>query len=50
MQQNKQLFVWNDPQGNPPPADVVIPRIEGVQRRMEQLDLGFGAHRGVQLP
>ncbi|WP_067168739.1 Rieske 2Fe-2S domain-containing protein [Microtetraspora niveoalba] len=30
MEQNRQLFVWNDPQGNPPPPDVVIPRIEGA--------------------
>ena len=27
--QDGMLFVWNDPEGNPPPADVVIPRIEG---------------------
>ncbi|QWF76905.1 Rieske 2Fe-2S domain-containing protein [Amycolatopsis sp. CA-230715] len=30
MEENKQLFVWNDPEGNPPPDDVVIPRIDGV--------------------
>jgi 3-ketosteroid 9alpha-monooxygenase subunit A len=30
MEENKQFFVWNDPQGNPPPHDVVIPRIDGV--------------------
>jgi 3-ketosteroid 9alpha-monooxygenase subunit A len=30
MEENKQLFVWHDPQGNPPPPDVVIPRIDGV--------------------
>jgi 3-ketosteroid 9alpha-monooxygenase subunit A len=29
LEQNKQLFVWNDPQGNAPAADVTIPRIEG---------------------
>ncbi|ANZ41079.1 3-ketosteroid-9-alpha-hydroxylase [Lentzea guizhouensis] len=28
LEENKQLFVWNDPQGNPPPEDVTIPRIE----------------------
>lgn len=28
MEQNKQLFVWNDPQGNPPPEHVTIPRID----------------------
>jgi len=27
---NQQLFVWNDPQGNPPPADVTIPQIDGA--------------------
>ncbi|MEV0084334.1 Rieske 2Fe-2S domain-containing protein [Saccharopolyspora sp. NPDC003752] len=27
MEENKQLFVWNDPQGNPPPADVTIPHL-----------------------
>ncbi|MEU3270764.1 Rieske 2Fe-2S domain-containing protein [Saccharomonospora sp. NPDC006951] len=30
LEENKQLFVWHDPEGNPPPPDVVIPRIEGV--------------------
>ena len=30
LEQNKQLFVWNDPQGNPPPPEVTIPRIEGA--------------------
>ncbi|BAL87137.1 hypothetical protein AMIS_19170 [Actinoplanes missouriensis 431] len=29
-EQNRQLFVWNDPQGNPPPPEVAIPRIEGA--------------------
>jgi 3-ketosteroid 9alpha-monooxygenase subunit A len=29
-EQNKQLFVWNDPQGNPPPEHIAIPRIEGA--------------------
>ncbi|HXB49225.1 MAG TPA: Rieske 2Fe-2S domain-containing protein [Streptosporangiaceae bacterium] len=28
--QNQQLFVWNDPEGNPPPAEVTIPRIDGA--------------------
>ncbi|KQS00445.1 3-ketosteroid-9-alpha-hydroxylase [Williamsia sp. Leaf354] len=28
MIRNGQLFVYNDPEGNPPPADVVIPEIE----------------------
>jgi 3-ketosteroid 9alpha-monooxygenase subunit A len=30
LEQNRQLFVWNDPQGNPPPEHVTIPRIEGA--------------------
>lgn len=30
LDQDGMLFVWNDPEGNPPPADVVIPRIEGA--------------------
>ncbi|MCJ0902798.1 Rieske 2Fe-2S domain-containing protein [Rhodococcus sp. ARC_M6] len=29
LERNGILFVWNDPQGNPPPADVTIPEIEG---------------------
>ncbi|MCX2949033.1 Rieske 2Fe-2S domain-containing protein [Lentzea sp. NEAU-D7] len=30
LEENKQLFVWNDPQGNPPPEHVTIPRIEAA--------------------
>jgi 3-ketosteroid 9alpha-monooxygenase subunit A len=30
LEKNGQLFVWNDPEGNPPPAEVEIPAIEGV--------------------
>jgi 3-ketosteroid 9alpha-monooxygenase subunit A len=30
LEQNGQLFVWHDPQRNPPPEDVAIPRIEGA--------------------
>jgi 3-ketosteroid 9alpha-monooxygenase subunit A len=30
LEQNQQLFVWHDPQGNPPPAQVTIPRIGGA--------------------
>ncbi|WP_117212016.1 Rieske 2Fe-2S domain-containing protein [Allorhizocola rhizosphaerae] len=30
MEQNRMLFVWHDPQGNPPPEQVTIPRIEGA--------------------
>ncbi|HET6499201.1 MAG TPA: Rieske 2Fe-2S domain-containing protein [Amycolatopsis sp.] len=29
-EENKQLFVWHDPEGNPPADDVVIPRIDGI--------------------
>ncbi|MEV0332655.1 Rieske 2Fe-2S domain-containing protein [Nocardia sp. NPDC050717] len=29
MERHGQLFVWHDPQGNPPPAEVTIPEIEG---------------------
>jgi 3-ketosteroid 9alpha-monooxygenase subunit A len=27
-EENRQLFIWNDPEGNPPSAGVIIPRIE----------------------
>lgn len=30
LEQDGMLFVWNDPEGNPPPDDVTIPRIEGA--------------------
>jgi 3-ketosteroid 9alpha-monooxygenase subunit A len=30
LEQNKHLFVWNDPQGNLPPPEVTIPRIDGA--------------------
>jgi len=30
LERNGQLFVWNDPQGNPPPEHVTIPQIEGA--------------------
>ncbi|MDI3388512.1 Rieske 2Fe-2S domain-containing protein [Streptomyces sp. B-S-A8] len=30
LDQDGMLFVWNDPEGNPPPADVTVPRIEGA--------------------
>ncbi|CRK57807.1 Rieske (2Fe-2S) domain-containing protein [Alloactinosynnema sp. L-07] len=32
LEQDNLLFVWNDPQGNPPPVDVTIPIIEGATR------------------
>ncbi|MEU6584696.1 Rieske 2Fe-2S domain-containing protein [Nocardia sp. NPDC046763] len=30
LQQDGMLFVWNDPEGNPPPPEVAIPRIEAA--------------------
>ncbi|MFG2140048.1 Rieske 2Fe-2S domain-containing protein [Streptomyces sp. NPDC048650] len=30
LERNQQLYVWHDPQGNPPPPGVTIPEIEGV--------------------
>ncbi|HET9896637.1 MAG TPA: Rieske 2Fe-2S domain-containing protein [Streptosporangiaceae bacterium] len=30
LEANKQLFIWNDPEGNPPPPEITIPRIEGA--------------------
>ncbi|WP_396453258.1 Rieske 2Fe-2S domain-containing protein, partial [Actinomadura sp.] len=30
MEQDKLLFVWNDPEGSKPPADVTIPKIAGA--------------------
>ncbi|MEJ3750164.1 Rieske 2Fe-2S domain-containing protein [Actinomycetes bacterium KLBMP 9797] len=30
LEENRQLFVWNDPQGAPPPPEVTIPRVEGA--------------------
>jgi 3-ketosteroid 9alpha-monooxygenase subunit A len=30
LEQNKQLFIWNDPEGNPPPPEVTIPRLDEV--------------------
>ncbi|MGW0177042.1 Rieske 2Fe-2S domain-containing protein [Rhodococcus sp. NPDC003322] len=29
LERNGLFFVWNDPQGNPPPPEVTIPEIEG---------------------
>jgi 3-ketosteroid 9alpha-monooxygenase subunit A len=30
LEQDGMLFIWNDPQGSPPPAGITIPRIEGA--------------------
>ncbi|WP_067673723.1 Rieske 2Fe-2S domain-containing protein [Nocardia miyunensis] len=30
LEQDGLLFVWNDPEGRKPPADITIPRIEGA--------------------
>ncbi|WP_141582177.1 Rieske 2Fe-2S domain-containing protein [Actinomadura sp. WMMA1423] len=32
MEQDKLLFVWNDPEGKKPPEDVTIPVVEGATR------------------
>ena len=51
LEENRQLFVWNDPQGAPPPAGDHHPAHRGrVLRRVEQLDLGLGPHRRRELP
>jgi 3-ketosteroid 9alpha-monooxygenase subunit A len=31
MVQDGMLFVWNDPEGNPPPAEAAIPKIAGYE-------------------
>ncbi|NEW59034.1 3-ketosteroid-9-alpha-hydroxylase subunit A [Nocardia cyriacigeorgica] len=31
LEQDGMLFVWHDPEGNPPTADEIIPRIEGAE-------------------
>jgi 3-ketosteroid 9alpha-monooxygenase subunit A len=30
LERNQQLFVWHDPEGNPPPDDIVIPETRGA--------------------
>ena len=30
LEQDGMLFIWNDPQGSPPPEGITIPRIEGA--------------------
>ncbi|MEU4279669.1 Rieske 2Fe-2S domain-containing protein [Streptomyces tanashiensis] len=30
LERNRQLFVWNDPEGNPPPPEVTVPEIAGI--------------------
>jgi len=30
LERNKQLFVWHDPEGNPPPEHIVIPETHGA--------------------
>jgi 3-ketosteroid 9alpha-monooxygenase subunit A len=30
LEQNGQLLVWHDPQGNPPPAELTPPRVDGA--------------------
>jgi 3-ketosteroid 9alpha-monooxygenase subunit A len=30
LERNQQLYVWHDPEGNPPPDEVTIPQLEGI--------------------
>ncbi|WP_309224108.1 MULTISPECIES: Rieske 2Fe-2S domain-containing protein [unclassified Mycobacteroides] len=30
VEENLQLFVWHDPEGNPPPPELAIPHIDGI--------------------
>ncbi|MCX4552925.1 3-ketosteroid-9-alpha-hydroxylase subunit A [Streptomyces sp. NBC_01387] len=30
LERNKQLYVWHDPEGNPPPPGVTIPELDGI--------------------
>ncbi len=30
LERNRQLFVWHDPEGNPPPPEVTVPEIAGI--------------------
>ncbi len=30
LEENRQLFVWHDPQGNPPPPEIAIPRVDAA--------------------
>ena len=51
LERNGQLFVWHDPEGNPPPDDVTIPRIEGAYSAgVDRLDLGLDPGGRRELP
>ena len=51
LERNGQLFVWHDPEGNPPPDEVTIPRIDGAySARLDRLDLGLDPGRRRELP
>ena len=39
LEQDGMFFVWNDPEHNPPPPEVTIPRIEGATTRPQRLPL-----------
>lgn len=30
VEENLQLFIWHDPEGNPPPPELAIPHIDGI--------------------
>ena len=51
LERNKQLFVWHDPEGNPPPDDIVIPETKGASSQ-EWSDWTWDTVRidGLQLP
>ncbi|CAJ0557512.1 unnamed protein product, partial [Mesorhabditis spiculigera] len=39
LEQDGLLFVWHDPEGNPPPAEVAIPIIKDSGPRMDRLEI-----------
>ena len=49
--QDGMLFVWNDPEGNPPPdGRDDPPHRRRLERRVDRLGLVHHHHRGLQLP
>jgi nitrite reductase/ring-hydroxylating ferredoxin subunit len=39
MERNRQLFVWHDPEGNPPPPEQDIPELPGIHGPAEETAL-----------